>query len=147
MFGPDDMEIFGTGWSIIEEGLLASNRNYEYERLNQGSNTGFFGSTFKSTMCHDRSCTVKEGLDGDGYCHLHAKKVNTALTVVKANGGTYYPPSTSASPVNGVVAESPFSVATRLFKEGKLSKKAWKRARRASEAQKPIYNRAGLPPC
>jgi hypothetical protein len=115
-FGVKDLEAFGTGWTV-DKGVWASNRFFDFDNR-QGS----FSDT--RTMCRDRNCTVRHNLDAYGYCHLHTFKgvedKSKALVVVgKAVEGTEV-----------ALAETPFTIALRLFKDGKISKNQFKRMKR-----------------
>ena len=124
-FGPNEIEVFGFGWSKVNE-VWVSNKSWENN----------FTYNRRSHKAEDKKDDVSKETppkkaDDRLPVHYTADKEDDkkkVLTGEVVSGG---------DDLHGLKggAETPFEVALRLWGQGKLSKKALKRARRKWEAE------------
>lgn len=159
VFSPTVLEVFGTGWSF-SDGIWASNRIFENRATftqvggdHHSYNKYQYGNYYKPTMCRDRNCTRRD-LDDDGYCpdHQVKKKVEPVETVtVMSTAIGVETEAANVKAINNITetvkdvlkelsslegapgspGETPFVKALRLFKLGRISKKQFKKIKRA----------------
>lgn len=117
VFGPATLEVFHLqGWVQVDE-VWCSNDHWKHRT--GGYNRG--DSDWQKTMCKDRTCTRKD-INAAGWCPQHdpAKPFLRQHDKVESRGDS---------------TVLPFDQASRLFQAGQLSKKKFKKARRAYEEQ------------
>lgn len=128
VFGPgaEDLEIFGDGWVRLDEGLYASNKSFDYCSYYTG------GMNWRSTDQGRSDSAVKEGIR-----QSTGENRPTTDLVKHGDGG-----APKESPFDR--ARNAFELACKHFKEGKMSRKKFKKARRAWDvAQMEEKNRQG----
>lgn len=134
VFGPHRYEIFGTGWSYVEK-VLVSNRLFEtrmHWKDTSSSSRDRRGEGWRRTSQDEPDSRLPEAYRGPAHDPGSSQPSDVKEGVVA--GGTEVTPT-----------ENPFERLDRLFAEGRLSKKAYKRGRklirrREKEARKRLLN-------
>ena len=115
-FGPTELEIFhNDGWTKVDD-VWASNSHFQFKRNGGVTYSGYMGSSeYARNMCKNIRCTRRD-IDKEGWCPDHRE---TVLPPKKESGGT--------------LNTLPFVLASKMFREGKLSKNKWKKSRKQHE--------------
>ena len=139
VLSPTELDLYGVGWEAIGEsqGILASNRLFEFRTHNTGYYSGYTGPV----PCKNLTCTRRSGLDKDGWCAEHAPERKPLVVVGEIDHADESMEEDAkfleiVAGMGGVSAsETPFMKALRLFKDGKISKRQFKKAKRAIDRQ------------
>ena len=138
VLSPTELDLYGVGWEAIGEsqGILASNRHFEFKTHNTGYYSGYTGPV----PCKNPTCPRRSGLDKDGWCAEHAPERKPLVVVGELEADESVEEDAKfleiVAGMGGVSAsETPFMKALRLFKDGKISKRQFKKAKRAIDRQ------------
>lgn len=144
VFGPDDHEIYGNGWSKVDD-IWVSNKMWEGfgNQHMRGSNwRGPTGGRGGNHSCDSNSASSQKQLAAGS----DEKKVNGSNSNSKEQKNTGKGSTGSTRESRGTSTEIPFVEAIKLRGEGKLSKKAFKRARNKYESMVRKGKMKRLPP-
>jgi hypothetical protein len=125
-FGPNDIEVTPGAGFTLNDGVWCSNM---YWKNHRSYNTGdtMMGVNYQRRMCRQATCTC-HNIDDTGYCKDHTqKKVDVPPVILNP---VSVQKSKQAS-TGGDVDEIPFEEALELFSKNQISKKQFKKARRA----------------
>lgn len=127
VFGPDDHEIFGNGWSKVDD-IWVSNKSWEGFHGRGGWKGPIQGRSGCVSGNHSASPhkQLTEGEDKEKKVTGNSQNSNEQRHT--GNGSTH-----SIRGNGGSSTEIPFEEAIKLRAEGKMSKKAFKRARNKYE--------------
>lgn len=131
VFGPKELEIFGSGWSQVND-VWVSNRFFE----NGSRRVGYQYTTPPASMGGNSSgaaSTKREPIILTPHVPHVGTFAGTAVIV-----GRKALAAGDVQGTGGSSAETPFDRAKRLFREKKLSKKQLKKAMKAMKNGKPV---------
>ena len=153
-FGPDTLDIFwGTGWSEVD-GVWVSNTHFRNKTrvYNPNDPTGAYSAngvgiygpaaqvaatTYHKPFCRHERCISKE-IDSSGYCAEHRVTAPVSEVVGGASTLLPFPQSTSGNTISPGTISTTMTTALsdldRQFRAGTLSKKQYRRAKRALKA-------------
>ena len=143
-FGPDECEVIaGSGWTK-EEGVWCSNMFWKHT-IHRSYNNNYqeYNRICSFGQCH------RYDTDSDGRCPEHRKELPVIAAGEKATPDASVPSEEDSSTITGNMfgdksltpafrgdaTKLPFDEAWKLFQKGELSKKQFKKARRAYEQQ------------
>ena len=127
VFGVKELEVFGGPWHPYEDGnIWASNKSFD-TKTNYGS---YYDEMWHQSMCRDRRC-VRKDLDKDGWCPEHAPKKEAKSDKVIDIPKVMSEAGAAAGSSGGDPTATPFVKLLRAFKDGKISRKQFKKAKKA----------------